>query len=84
MENRVAVIGIIIENLESVPTLNEILHGYNDYIIGRMGIPYRAKKIHIISIAIDAPEDVINAIAGKISKLNGITAKTAFSGFCNQ
>lgn len=82
MENRVAVIGIIVENLASVPALNEILHEYTDYIIGRMGIPYRAKQINIISIAVDAPEDIINAIAGKISKLQGISAKTAFSGFC--
>lgn len=83
METRVAVIGIIVENMDSVTTLNDILHDYADYIIGRMGIPYRTKKIHVISIAVDAPEDVINAMAGKISKLSGITAKTAFSGFCN-
>lgn len=83
MENRVAVIGIIVENPNSVSTLNEILHNYANYIIGRMGIPYRTKNINIISIAVDAPEDIINAVAGKISRLNGITAKTAFSGFSN-
>lgn len=83
MENRVAVIGIIVENLNSVNALNEILHSYTNYIIGRMGIPYRSKNINVISIAVDAPEDIINAIAGKISNLEGITAKTAFSGYCN-
>lgn len=82
MENRVAVIGIIVENLNSVNALNEILHSYTDFIIGRMGIPYRSKNINVISIAVDAPEDIINAIAGKISNLDGITAKTAFSGYC--
>ena len=79
METRVAVIGIIVENSESVEKLNTILHEYGEYIIGRMGIPYRQKKISVISIAVDAPQDVISALSGKIGKLPGISAKTAFS-----
>ena len=79
METRVAVISIIIENAQSVQTMNEILHQYSEYIIGRMGIPYRAKGINIISIAIDAPQDKISALSGKIGKLPGVTAKAAYS-----
>ena len=79
METRVAVISIIIENPESVQPMNEILHLYGDYIIGRMGIPYRAKGINIISIAIDAPQDVISALSGKIGKLKGVSSKAAYS-----
>ena len=79
METRVAVISIIIENPESVQTMNEILHQYSEYIIGRMGIPYRAKSVNIISIAVDAPQDKISALSGKIGKLPGVTAKAAYS-----
>ena len=79
METRVAVMSIIVENGGSIPSLNEILHEYGDIIIGRMGIPYRKRKINIISVAIDAPQDAVSAMAGKIGKLDGITAKTAFS-----
>ena len=79
METRVAVISIIIENPESVQTMNEILHQYSEYIIGRMGIPYRAKGVNIISIAMDAPQDKISALSGKIGKLPGVTAKAAYS-----
>ncbi len=79
METRVAVISIIIENPDSVQTMNEILHQYGEYIIGRMGIPYRAKGINIISIAMDAPQDVISALSGKIGKLKGVSSKAAYS-----
>ena len=79
METRVAIIGIIVENNESVAALNAILHEYGGYIIGRMGIPYRQKNISIISIAIDAPQDKISTLAGRIGKLPGISVKTAFS-----
>ena len=79
METRVAVISIIIENAESVQTMNDILHQYSEYIIGRMGIPYRAKGVNIISIAVDAPQDKISALSGKIGKLAGVTAKAAYS-----
>ncbi len=79
MEKRVAVMGIIVENMEVVEEINSILHEYAKYIIGRMGIPYREKKISIISIAIDAPQDMISALSGKIGKLPGISVKTAYS-----
>ena len=80
METRVAVMGIIVEKVESTETLNHILHEYGDFIIGRMGLPYREKKINIISVVVDAPNDVINAMSGKIGKINGINVKTAYSG----
>ena len=79
METRVALIGIIVEKTDSIETLNHLLHEYGQYIIGRMGIPYRQKGIHIISIAIDAPQDVISALSGKIGRLKGVSAKTAYS-----
>ena len=78
METRVAVMGIIIEDTDSVEALNALLHDYGCYIIGRMGIPYREKNINIVSIAIDAPQDVISAFSGKIGKLPGISVKTAY------
>lgn len=80
METRVAVMGIIVEDRMSVGALNELLHEYGDSIVGRMGIPYRKRNISIISIAIDAPQDVISALAGKIGRLPGIQVKTAYSG----
>lgn len=80
METRVAVMSIIVEKGETVEQLNQILHSYGEFIIGRMGIPYRQRNINIISIAIDAPQNVISSIAGKIGKLEGISVKTAFSG----
>jgi putative iron-only hydrogenase system regulator len=79
MKTRVAVIGIIVENTDSVESLNAVLHEYGEYIIGRMGIPYRQKKISVISIAVDAPQDVISALSGKIGRLTGVSAKTAYS-----
>ena len=79
METRVAVISILIEQPESVSRLNELLHEYSEFIIGRMGIPYKAKNINIISVAIDAPQDKINALTGALGKLEGVTAKAAYS-----
>ena len=79
MEKRVAVLGIIVEDSASAPKVNEILHEYSDFIIGRMGIPYAAKGINIISIAVDAPMDVINALSGKIGRISGVSAKAACS-----
>jgi putative iron-only hydrogenase system regulator len=79
METRVAVMSIIVENGESVEKLNAIFHEYGQYIIGRMGIPYRERKISIISIAIDAPQDTITAMSGKVGNLDGVSVKTAFS-----
>ncbi len=79
MQTRVAIIGIIVEDYDSVDTLNAVLHDYGTYIIGRLGLPYREKNINIISIAIDAPQDIISALSGKIGKIKGISTKTAFS-----
>ena len=79
METRVAVISIIIETPALVQPMNEILHEYSEFIIGRMGIPYRAKGISIISIAVDAPQDKISALSGKIGRLDGVNAKAAYS-----
>lgn len=79
MDTRVAVISIIVENPEAIVTLNDFLHEAGNYIIGRMGIPYREKGINIISIAIDAPQDMISSLSGKIGRLNGVSAKTAYS-----
>ena len=79
MQTRVAVMSIIVEERDTVGKLNELLHEYGEHILGRMGIPYRAKGIHIISIAIDAPQDMISALAGKIGALPGVSVKTALS-----
>ena len=79
METRIAVMSIIVENDDTVESLNSILHDYGSYIIGRMGLPYHARHINIISIALDAPHDVISSLAGKVSNLPGISVKTALS-----
>lgn len=79
METRVAIIGIILENRDSAQKLNDLLHEYSDCIIGRMGLPYPKKSINIISIAIDATQDTINTLSGKIVKLEGITSKVVYS-----
>lgn len=79
METRVAVMGIIVEKSSEVEELNALLHEYADYIVGRMGIPYRKRNINIVSIAIDAPQDTISALSGKIGKLQGVSVKTAYS-----
>ena len=79
MESRVAVMGIIVEEAESVEALNALLHDYSRFIVGRMGIPYREKNIHVISVVIDAPQDEISTLSGKIGNLPGISVKTAYS-----
>lgn len=79
METRIAVIGVVVENPESTEILNGILHEYRQWIIGRMGIPYRQKKVSIISLAVDAPQEIIAALSGKIGKLPGVSSKTAYS-----
>ena len=79
MKTRVAVMGIIVEDMDSVAQLNELLHTYGKYIIGRMVIPYREKGINIVSIAVDAPQDTISALSGRIGNLPGISVKTAYS-----
>ncbi len=79
MQTRVAVIAIIVEGNAATDQLNQLLHEAAPYIVGRMGIPYRARGVNIISIAIDAPQDVISGLAGKIGQLEGVSAKTAYS-----
>ena len=80
METRVAVMSIILENRDTAEKLNGLLHQYGEYIIGRMGIPYRQRGIHLIAVALDAPQDVISALAGKVGALPGVQVKTAYSG----
>ncbi|CDE10638.1 putative uncharacterized protein [Clostridium sp. CAG:354] len=79
MDTRVAIIGIILEKKDEVEKLNSILHEYSNRIIGRMGMPYKEKAINIITIVIDAPQDEINTLSGKIGKLSGITSKVIYS-----
>lgn len=80
METRVAVMSIVVENGDAVEQINALLHEHGDYIIGRMGIPYRKRGINIISIALDAPQNIISALSGKIGNLQGVSVKTAYSG----
>ena len=80
METRIAVMSIIVEDMESVEKLNALLHDHGEFIIGRMGIPYRKRGISIISVALDAPQNTISALAGKIGNLPGVGVKTAYSG----
>ena len=80
MDSRVAVMSIIVENGNSVEQINSLLHEYSEYIVGRMGLPYRKRSVNIISIAMDAPQDVISALSGKIGNLPGVSAKTVYSG----
>lgn len=79
METRVALISIIVEKTEAVESINNLLHDFGEYIIGRMGVPYREKNIHIISIAIDAPSDKINALTGSLGRIDGVTSKATYS-----
>ncbi len=79
METRVALIGIIVEDESSVASLNDLLHQYAPYIIGRMGVPYRPRGVNIISVALDAPQDAISALSGKLGRLHGVSAKTQYS-----
>ena len=78
-ETRTAVVGIIVENQESAARVNEVLHQYGNYIIGRMGIPYREKKLNIISVVLDAPADIISAVSGKLGRLPGVSSKALYS-----
>lgn len=79
MEERVALIGIVVEKYESAERLNQILHEYGEYIIGRMGIPYKEKSMNIISVAVDAPMDVISTLSGKLGMLDGVSSKTIYA-----
>ena len=79
MDTRLAVIGIIVENLEVTDRINHILHDYSNYIVGRMGIPYRQRGISVISVIVDAPADAISALTGKLGMLEGVSAKALYS-----
>lgn len=81
---RVAIMGIIVENSESVEALNELLHEYGSYIIGRMGIPYRERGVNVISVVLDAPQDVTSALAGKVGSLEGVSTKTLYSNVTSE
>lgn len=79
METRVAVISIIVENDGETPQINELLTGFSEYVIGRMGVPYKERGVRLISVAVDAPQDRIAALSGKIGSLNGVSVKTAYA-----
>ena len=81
---RVAVMSVIVENSASVEKLNSLLHESGQYIIGRMGIPYRHRGISVISLAVDAPQDAISALSGKLGRLEGVTVKAAYSNYIYQ
>ena len=84
MQTRVAVIAIIVEKDSAVEKLNAVLHEYGNFIIGRMGIPYRARGVNIISVALDAPQDSISALSGKLGNIDGISVKTAYSSILSE
>lgn len=79
MENRIALLGIIVENKEVTDRLNDILHEYADYVVGRMGIPYRERGVSIISVVLDAPESAVSALSGKLGMLEGVSVKAVYS-----
>ena len=78
-ETRVAILAIVVEDREKAEELNRVLHDYSGYVIGRMGLPYEKKGISLISVAVDAPQDVISAMAGRIGNIAGVTAKAVYS-----
>lgn len=79
MEERIALIGIIVEDMNSVEKMNSLLHDYSEYIIGRMGIPYREKNISIISVVVHGKADIISTLSGKLGMIKGINIKTVYS-----
>ena len=78
-ETRVAVVAVIIRDTDAAAGVNDLLHQYGRYIIGRMGVPYRERGVHVISVAMDAPAPVISALSGKLGRLPGVTAKTVYA-----
>jgi len=84
MGSRVAIIAIVVENADSVEAVNRLLHEASGYILGRMGVPYRARGVSLISVAVDAPQDVISALSGRIGALPGVSAKTAYSNLISE
>ncbi len=79
METRIAVLSIIVEDTDATGQLNDLIHEYSDYVVGRMGIPYREKGINIISLVLDAPQTEISSLSGRIGRLGGVTAKVAYA-----
>ena len=79
MDKRIAILGIIVEEMESVMAVNDLLHEYREYIIGRMGMPYREKNISVISVVLDAQNEVISALSGKLGMLDGVSSKAVYS-----
>jgi len=79
MENRVAMVSIVVDDYEAAERVNALLHEYGAYIIGRMGIPYRARSISLISVAMDAPGDIISALSGKLGMIRGVSSKTVYA-----
>ena len=79
MENRVALIGIIVENMDSTEKINELLHQYAARIVGRMGVPYHKRNVSIISVVLDAPQNEISALSGKLGMLTGVSSKTVYA-----
>lgn len=79
MENRVALLGIVVEDPQAAEPLNQLLHQYKDYIVGRMGIPYRQRGVNLISVVLDAPADAISALSGKLGMLSGVSAKALYA-----
>lgn len=80
-EKRIAVLSVIVENREEAAKLNGLLSEYGEYIVGRMGIPYREKGVSVLCVVMDAPSTAINALTGKIGQLSGVSAKTLFSKY---
>lgn len=81
METRVAIIGIIVEKIDAAEEVNRVLHEYSDFIIGRMGLPYHKKTVNIISVAVDAPQDTVSALSGKLGAIDGVSSKAVYSKF---
>ncbi|MBR2108495.1 MAG: iron-only hydrogenase system regulator [Ruminococcus sp.] len=81
METRVAAVSIILENSNSVEEVNKLISDYSDYVVGRMGIPYKKRGISIISVVLDSPQDIISTFSGKLGKLDGVSTKTAYSKY---
>ncbi len=79
MQKRLAVIGIIVEETESAEAVNDILHSYREYIVGRMGIPYRERDMSVISVIVDGPNDVISSMSGKLGMVDGVTSKAVYA-----
>ena len=75
MESKIAVVAIIVSDLEAVEKINGLLHVFGEYIIGRLGLPYKEKKVNVISVVMDAPQEVINSLSGKLGMINGVSSK---------